>query len=67
MELRIQPFRQWLAHVVSPSDAGLDAQTLPVQQHDFLEEPTFVAPTKRQADKSGRSKPKEKKENCKQQ
>ncbi|XP_056896267.1 coiled-coil domain-containing protein 187 isoform X2 [Takifugu flavidus] len=46
---------------------GLDGQTLPVQQHDFLAEPTFVAPTKRQADKSERSKPKEKKENCKQQ
>lgn len=35
--------------------------------HDFLEEPTFIPPTKRQADKPGRAKPKEKKENCKQQ
>lgn len=35
--------------------------------HDLLEEPSFIPPTKRQADKSGRSKPKEKKENCKQQ
>ncbi|XP_040008480.1 coiled-coil domain-containing protein 187 isoform X1 [Xiphias gladius] len=35
--------------------------------HDFLEEPTFVPPTKRQNEKSGRTKPKEKKENCKQQ
>ncbi|XP_072222546.1 coiled-coil domain-containing protein 187 isoform X2 [Leuresthes tenuis] len=35
--------------------------------HDFLEEPTFIPPTKRQTDKSGRSKAKEKKENCKQQ
>ncbi|XP_026188506.1 coiled-coil domain-containing protein 187 isoform X2 [Mastacembelus armatus] len=35
--------------------------------HDFLEEPTFIPPTKRQTDKSGRTKPKEKKENCKQQ
>ncbi|XP_059189431.1 trichohyalin-like [Centropristis striata] len=35
--------------------------------HDLLEEPTFIPPTKRQTDKSGRTKPKEKKENCKQQ
>lgn len=35
--------------------------------HDFLEEPTFIPPTKRQSDKSGRIKLKEKKENCKQQ
>ncbi|XP_019111763.1 coiled-coil domain-containing protein 187 isoform X2 [Larimichthys crocea] len=45
-------------------------QSLPVPQsglHDFLEEPTFIPPTKRQTDKPGRTKPKEKKENCKQQ
>ncbi|CAB1336475.1 unnamed protein product [Coregonus sp. 'balchen'] len=35
--------------------------------HDFMEEPTFIPPTKRQSDKSVRSKSKEKKENCKQQ
>ncbi|XP_073326133.1 coiled-coil domain-containing protein 187 isoform X1 [Pagrus major] len=35
--------------------------------HDFVEEPTFIPPTKRPTDKSGRTKPKEKKENCKQQ
>ncbi|XP_040910155.1 coiled-coil domain-containing protein 187 isoform X7 [Toxotes jaculatrix] len=34
---------------------------------DFLEEPTFIPPTKRQTEKSGRTKPKERKENCKQQ
>ncbi|XP_076022898.1 coiled-coil domain-containing protein 187 isoform X2 [Genypterus blacodes] len=31
------------------------------------EEPTFIPPTKRQTDKPARTKPKEKKENCKQQ
>ncbi|XP_037539958.1 coiled-coil domain-containing protein 187 isoform X1 [Nematolebias whitei] len=35
--------------------------------HDFLEEASFIPPTKRQTDKPGRSKPKEKKEGCKQQ
>ncbi|XP_041702521.1 coiled-coil domain-containing protein 50 [Coregonus clupeaformis] len=35
--------------------------------HDFMEEPTFIPPTKRQSAKSGRVKSKEKKENCKQQ
>ncbi|XP_050927309.1 coiled-coil domain-containing protein 187 isoform X1 [Lates calcarifer] len=35
--------------------------------HDFLEEPNFIPPTKRQTEKSARTKPKEKKENCKQQ
>uniref|UniRef100_A0A8C7CW39 Coiled-coil domain-containing protein 50 n=1 Tax=Oncorhynchus kisutch TaxID=8019 RepID=A0A8C7CW39_ONCKI len=35
--------------------------------HDFMEEPTFIPPTKRQSAKSGRAKSKEKKENCKQQ
>uniref|UniRef100_A0A4W5QR55 Coiled-coil domain-containing protein n=1 Tax=Hucho hucho TaxID=62062 RepID=A0A4W5QR55_9TELE len=35
--------------------------------HDFMEEPTFIPPTKRQSDKSVRAKSKEKKENCKQQ
>ncbi|XP_070824787.1 coiled-coil domain-containing protein 187 isoform X2 [Chaetodon trifascialis] len=49
---------------------GPTCQSLPMSRsglHDFLEEPTFIPPTKRQTDKSGRTKPKEKKENCKQQ
>ena len=49
---------------------GPTCQPLPVPHsdlHDLLEEPTFIPPTKRQMDKSGRTKPKEKKENCKQQ
>ncbi|XP_075897975.1 coiled-coil domain-containing protein 187 isoform X2 [Nelusetta ayraudi] len=50
--------------------SGSDSQSLPITpsgMHDPLEEPTFIPPTKRQADKPARSKPKEKKENCKQQ
>ncbi|KAG9352744.1 hypothetical protein JZ751_017320 [Albula glossodonta] len=35
--------------------------------HDYPQEPTFVPPTKRQSEKSGRHKAKEKKESCKQQ
>ncbi|XP_060913667.1 coiled-coil domain-containing protein 187 isoform X4 [Labrus mixtus] len=53
-----------------PFDAGPTCQPLPVSQpglRDFLEEPHFIPPTKRQTDKSGRTKPKEKRENCKQQ
>ncbi|XP_042347175.1 trichohyalin-like isoform X2 [Plectropomus leopardus] len=49
---------------------GPTCQSLPMPQsglHDLLEEPTFIPPTKRQVDKSARTKPKEKKENCKQQ
>ncbi|XP_070695917.1 coiled-coil domain-containing protein 187 isoform X2 [Pempheris klunzingeri] len=49
---------------------GPTCQTFPMPQsglHDSLEEPTFIPPTKRQTDKSGRTKSKEKKENCKQQ
>uniref|UniRef100_A0A667ZKJ2 Coiled-coil domain-containing protein 50-like n=2 Tax=Myripristis murdjan TaxID=586833 RepID=A0A667ZKJ2_9TELE len=49
---------------------GPACQSLPIPHsglHDLLEEPTFIPPTKRQCDKSGRTKPKEKKENCKQQ
>ncbi|XP_067302024.1 coiled-coil domain-containing protein 187 isoform X3 [Pseudorasbora parva] len=41
-------------------------QTLQVDLHNPLEEATFVPPTKRQNDKTGRVKPKEKKENAKQ-
>ncbi|XP_051280844.1 coiled-coil domain-containing protein 187 isoform X3 [Dicentrarchus labrax] len=49
---------------------GPSCQSLPMPHsglHEFLEEPTFIPPTKRQTDKSGRTKPKDKKENCKQQ
>ncbi|XP_047456172.1 coiled-coil domain-containing protein 187 isoform X2 [Mugil cephalus] len=48
---------------------GVGQTGLPVTHsgNDFLEEPTFIPPTKRLTDKAGRSKPKEKKENCKQQ
>ncbi|XP_041946381.1 coiled-coil domain-containing protein 50 [Alosa sapidissima] len=35
--------------------------------YDYLPEPAFIPPTKRQNDKSGRPKTKEKRENCKQQ
>uniref|UniRef100_A0A3Q3JTG4 Coiled-coil domain-containing protein n=1 Tax=Monopterus albus TaxID=43700 RepID=A0A3Q3JTG4_MONAL len=49
---------------------GPTCHSLPMPQsglHDFLEEPAFIPPTKRQTDKSARVKPKEKRENCKQQ
>ncbi|XP_034550987.1 coiled-coil domain-containing protein 187 isoform X2 [Notolabrus celidotus] len=49
---------------------GPACQPLSVPQsglHDPLEEPNFIPPTKRQTEKSGRTKPKEKRENCKQQ
>ncbi|XP_030589727.1 coiled-coil domain-containing protein 187 isoform X2 [Archocentrus centrarchus] len=49
---------------------GPASQPLPLPHsglNESLEEPTFIPPTKRQTDKSGRSKSKEKKENCKQQ
>lgn len=35
--------------------------------YDYLPEPTFIPPTKRQSDKAGRHRAKDKKENCKQQ
>ncbi|XP_067287364.1 coiled-coil domain-containing protein 50 isoform X2 [Pseudorasbora parva] len=35
--------------------------------YEYLPEPTFIPPTKRQSDKTGRLKAKDKKENCKQQ
>ncbi|XP_029292324.1 coiled-coil domain-containing protein 187 isoform X1 [Cottoperca gobio] len=50
--------------------AGPTCQSLPMPHsgsRDRLEEPAFIPPTKRQTDKSVRTKPKEKKENCKQQ
>uniref|UniRef100_A0A087XE04 Coiled-coil domain-containing protein 50-like n=1 Tax=Poecilia formosa TaxID=48698 RepID=A0A087XE04_POEFO len=53
------------------SVTGQTSEALPTAQSGSqdltLEEPTFIPPTKRQADKSGRSKPKEKREGCKQQ
>uniref|UniRef100_A0A3B4APD4 Coiled-coil domain-containing protein n=1 Tax=Periophthalmus magnuspinnatus TaxID=409849 RepID=A0A3B4APD4_9GOBI len=39
----------------------------PLPQSGFQDEPTFIPPTKRQAEKSVRPKSKEKRENCKQQ
>ncbi|KAM9856141.1 coiled-coil domain-containing protein 187 isoform 2-T2 [Aulostomus maculatus] len=56
--------------ILRMGQAGPNCQSLPVPHsglHDFLEEPTFIPPTKRPTDKSGRAKPKDKKENCKQQ
>ncbi|XP_052397261.1 uncharacterized protein LOC127944894 isoform X2 [Carassius gibelio] len=41
-------------------------QTSQIGLNSPMEEPTFVPPTKRQSDKLGRVKPKEKKENAKQ-
>lgn len=49
----------------APNDSS--CSPLPAQQAGFLEEPTFVPPTKRQVEKSVRPKSKEKRENCKQQ
>ncbi|XP_072305186.1 coiled-coil domain-containing protein 187 isoform X1 [Eucyclogobius newberryi] len=49
------------AHTGGSCCAPLPAQSA------FLEEPTFIPPTKRQAEKSVRPKSKEKRENCKQQ
>ncbi|XP_038138607.1 coiled-coil domain-containing protein 187 isoform X1 [Cyprinodon tularosa] len=61
------------SHVPESFRAGQTGQTsgpLPVApsgSQDILEEPTFIPPTKRQTDKSGRNKAKEKREGCKQQ
>ncbi|XP_050979015.1 coiled-coil domain-containing protein 50 isoform X4 [Labeo rohita] len=53
----------------SPPSAGLCLA--PRNPHsifyDYLPEPTFIPPTKRQSDKAGRHRAKDKKENCKQQ
>lgn len=49
----------------APNDSS--CAPLPAQQSGILEEPTFVPPTKRQAEKSVRPKSKDKRENCKQQ
>ncbi|XP_027870962.1 coiled-coil domain-containing protein 187 isoform X3 [Xiphophorus couchianus] len=70
----LDPTFQGRVHVPESFQAGQSGQTseaLPTAQSGLqdltLEEPTFIPPTKRQADKSGRSKPKEKREGCKQQ
>ncbi|CAN9516008.1 unnamed protein product [Ophioblennius macclurei] len=55
-----QARRQGTARPAGPNSS-------PPSQSDFVEEPSFIPPTKRHGDKSGRSKPKDKKENCKQQ
>ncbi|XP_041654571.1 coiled-coil domain-containing protein 187 [Cheilinus undulatus] len=69
----LDPTFQARRHSTESPSVGLTGPTcqpLPVPPsslHDFLEEPNFIPPTKRQTDKSGRTKPKEKRENCKQQ
>ncbi|KAM5140721.1 uncharacterized protein ACMZJ9_014591 isoform 2-T2 [Mantella aurantiaca] len=58
---------------VCSQEFPVSAQTQPVPVdglYDFLDdgaEPMFIPPTKRQAEKVGRNKPKDKKEGCKQQ
>ncbi|XP_077435504.1 coiled-coil domain-containing protein 187 isoform X2 [Vanacampus margaritifer] len=54
------------ADILQMGQSGSGCQSLP-EPHDLLDEPTFIPPTKRQKDKAGRTKAKEKKENCKQQ
>ncbi|XP_016531193.1 coiled-coil domain-containing protein 50-like isoform X3 [Poecilia formosa] len=72
----LDPTFQGRVHVPESFQAGQTvtgqtSEALPTAQSGSqdltLEEPTFIPPTKRQADKSGRSKPKEKREGCKQQ
>ncbi|KAK5603166.1 hypothetical protein CRENBAI_000163 [Crenichthys baileyi] len=69
----LDPTFQAFKHVPESFQAGQTGQTSEpptVAQsgsQDILEEPTFIPPTKRQTDKSGRGKPKEKREGCKQQ
>ncbi|XP_077369036.1 coiled-coil domain-containing protein 187 isoform X2 [Festucalex cinctus] len=53
------------ADILQMGQSGAACQSLP-DPHDLLEEPTFIPPTKRQKDKAGHTKAKEKK-NCKQQ
>ncbi|MEE6483566.1 hypothetical protein FKM82_013596 [Ascaphus truei] len=56
---------------VCSQEFPVSAQTVPVDGfYDFMDdsvEPIFIPPTKRQPEKLGRSKPKDKKESCKQQ
>ncbi|KAK2897345.1 coiled-coil domain-containing protein 187 isoform X1 [Channa argus] len=62
--------RRQATQTLQVGPTGPSCQSLPMSPSgldDFLEEPTFIPPTKRQLDKSGRTKPKEKKDNCKQQ
>ncbi|XP_057685643.1 coiled-coil domain-containing protein 187 isoform X1 [Corythoichthys intestinalis] len=54
------------ADILQTGQNGTARQSLPDVQ-DLLGEATFIPPTKRQKDKAGRTKSKEKKENCKQQ
>ncbi|XP_077582977.1 coiled-coil domain-containing protein 187 isoform X2 [Stigmatopora nigra] len=54
------------ADILRTGQNGTARQSVP-DVHDFLGEATFIPPTKRQKDKAGRTKSKEKKENCKQQ
>uniref|UniRef100_A0A3Q2PYZ9 Coiled-coil domain-containing protein 50-like n=1 Tax=Fundulus heteroclitus TaxID=8078 RepID=A0A3Q2PYZ9_FUNHE len=69
----LDPTFQARRHVPQSFQAGQTGQTrepLPLAQsgsQDILEEPPFIPPTKRQTDKSARSKLKEKREGCKQQ
>ncbi|KAM4572081.1 coiled-coil domain-containing protein 187 isoform 3-T3 [Fundulus diaphanus] len=69
----LDPTFQARRHVPESFQAGQTGQTrepLPLAQsgsQDILEEPPFIPPTKRQTDKSARSKLKEKREGCKQQ
>ncbi|XP_054616787.1 coiled-coil domain-containing protein 187 isoform X2 [Dunckerocampus dactyliophorus] len=52
------------ADILQMGQTGPISQSLPTNSlHDFPEEPTFIPPTKRPAEKPGRAKPKEKKEN----
>ncbi|KAL2090780.1 hypothetical protein ACEWY4_013043 [Coilia grayii] len=51
----------------APSGICLANRTPHSVYYDYLPEPAFIPPTKRQSDKSGRPKAKDKRENCKQQ
>ncbi|XP_061759143.1 coiled-coil domain-containing protein 187 isoform X2 [Nerophis ophidion] len=58
------------ADILQMGQSGPISQSLPAPHSglpDFPQEPNFIPPTKRPTDKQGRTKPKEKKENCKQQ
>ncbi|XP_019720675.1 coiled-coil domain-containing protein 187 isoform X4 [Hippocampus comes] len=54
------------ADILQMGQSDSPGQLLP-NSHNFLVEPTFIPPIKRQKDKAGCTKSKEKKENCKQQ
>uniref|UniRef100_A0A8C5DAG6 Trichohyalin-like n=1 Tax=Gouania willdenowi TaxID=441366 RepID=A0A8C5DAG6_GOUWI len=59
--------RRHSTDIVRVGLTGPSCPSPPTQLSDFVEEPTFIPPTKRPTEKSSRVKPKEKKENCKQQ